>query len=97
MPEKAARIPTSVRPLFRSIREGLSGVHILISLLAASRVRALALLGKDVRPNQMGLEISTIRRRLGTVVVRANNTLLLGKMGASRGRQHHGRKEEGGS
>ena len=66
---------------FGSYGEGSPGVHILVSLLATSRVRALTLQGKDTRPNQMGLEIATIRRRLSTAVVRANHTLLLGRMG----------------
>ena len=56
-------------------------MHILVSILAASRVRALRLQGKDTRSNQVGLETASIRRRLSTAVVRANNALLLGKIG----------------
>ena len=66
---------------FGAYGEGSPGVHILASPMAALRVKTLTLQGKDVRSNQLGLEISTIRRRLSIVVVRANHTLLLGKIG----------------
>ena len=48
--------------------EGSPGVHVLVSLLAACRVRSLALQGKD-------------RRRLSTAAIRANNVLLLQRAG----------------
>ena len=58
-----------------------SGVHIMVALLAATRVRTMALQGKDVKANQQGLEVAMLRRRLSTAAVRANNTCLLSKMG----------------
>ena len=61
--------------------EGSPGVHVLVSLLAACRVRSLALQGKDPSPHQLGLEVAVIRRRLSTAAVRANNVLLLQRAG----------------
>ena len=66
---------------FGAFAEGSPGVHILISLLATSRVRKLELRGKVPAANQLGLEIAIIRRRLSTAAVRANNTCLLSRMG----------------
>ena len=53
----------------------------MVSLLAACRVRTLALQGKDPAPHQLGLEVAVIRRRLSTAAVRANNVLLLQRAG----------------
>jgi hypothetical protein len=61
--------------------EGSPDVHTLISLIATCRVRHLALQGRTPGPHQMGLEVSTIRRRLSTAAVRAANTTLLARMG----------------
>ena len=61
--------------------EGSPGVHVLVSLLAACRVRSLALQGKDPSPHQLGPEVAVIRRRLSTAAVRANNVLLLQRAG----------------
>ena len=61
--------------------EGSTGVHVLVSLLAACRVRSLALQGKDPSPHQLGLEVAVIRRRLSTAAIRANNVLLLQRAG----------------
>ena len=60
--------------------EGSSGVHDLVPLLAACRVRTLALRGEPPSPQQMGLEVTNIRRRLSTAAVRAANTTLLARM-----------------
>ena len=57
--------------------EGSTGLHVLVSLLAACKVRSLAFQGKDHSPHQLGLEVAVIRRRLSTVAIRANNVLLL--------------------
>ena len=61
--------------------EGSTDVHTLISLLAACRVRHLNLQGRSPGPHQLGLEVSTIRRRLSTAAVRAANSVLLARMG----------------
>ena len=61
--------------------EGSPGVHTLVSILAACRVRTMALQGKDPSPHQLGLEVSVIRRRLSTAAVRANCSLLLQRAG----------------
>ena len=61
--------------------EGTDGVHNLVTLLATCRLRTLTLQGHHPGPHQMGLEVTTIRRRLSTAAVRANNTLLLARMG----------------
>ena len=61
--------------------EGSPGVHILVSILAACRLRTLALQGKDPSPYQLGLEVATVRRRLSAAAVTANSTCLLAKMG----------------
>ena len=66
---------------FGAYGEGSPGTHILVSLLAATRVRTLELQGKKLPVNQQGLETGIIRRRLSTAVVRANSLCLLGKMG----------------
>ena len=63
-----------------SLGEGSEGVHDLITLLAACRVRTLALRGEPPSPQQMGLEVTVIRRRLSTAAVRAANTVLLARM-----------------
>ena len=61
--------------------EGSAGVHKMVSLLAACRVRTLGLQGKSPSPHQLGMETSIIRRRLSAAVVRANNELLLARVG----------------
>ena len=61
--------------------EGSPDVHTLISLLAACRVRHLNLQGRSPGPEQMGLEVTKIRRRLSTAAVRAANTVLLARIG----------------
>ena len=60
--------------------EGSAGVHELVTLLAACRVRTLTLPGEPPLPQQMGLEVTAIRRRLSTAAVRAANTTLLARM-----------------
>ena len=59
--------------------EGSSGVHLLVSLLATCRVRTLALRGEPPSDQQMGLEVTNIRRRLSTAAVRAASTVLLAR------------------
>ena len=66
---------------FGAYGEGSPGVHILVSILAACRVRTLALQGKDPSPHQLGLKVATVRRRLSAAAVTANSTCLLAKMG----------------
>jgi hypothetical protein len=66
---------------FGAYGEGSPGVHTIVALLAACRVRTLALRGREPAPHQLGIEVSTIRRRLSTAAVRANSTLLLVRMG----------------
>ena len=66
---------------FGAYGEGSPGVHTLVSILAACRVRTLALQGKDPSPHQLGLEVATVRRRLSAAAVTANSTCLLAKMG----------------
>ena len=61
--------------------EGSDGVHNLVALLATCRVRTLTMQGHHPGPHQMGLEVTTIRHRLCMAAVRANNTLLLARMG----------------
>ena len=61
--------------------EGSPGVHTMVSLLAACRVRTLALRGSAPSPHQMGMEVATVRRRLSLTAIRANSTVLLGRLG----------------
>ena len=61
--------------------EGSAGVHKLVACLAACRVLTLRLQGKAPSTHQLGLEVSVIRRRLSAAVVRANNELLLARIG----------------
>ena len=61
--------------------EGSAGVHKMVALLAACRVRTMGLQGKSPSPHQLGVETSVIRRRLSAAVVRANNELLLSRIG----------------
>ena len=61
--------------------EGSPVVHILITILAACRVRTMALQGKDPSPHQLGMEVAVIRRRFSTAAIRANCTLLLQRAG----------------
>ena len=60
--------------------EASAGVHDLVTLLATCRVNTLALRGQPPSPQQMGLEVTAIRRRLSTAAVRAANTVLLARM-----------------
>ena len=59
--------------------QGSSGVHPLVTLLATCRVRTLALRGEPPSDQQMGLEVTNIRRRLSTAAVRAASTVLLAR------------------
>ena len=63
-----------------SYGEGSSGVHLLVTLLATCRVRTLALRGEPPSDQQMGLEVTNIRRRLSTAAVRAASTVLLARV-----------------
>ena len=80
--------------------EGSPGVHILVSLLAACRVRSLALRGSAPSPHQMGMEVATVRRRLSLAAIMANNTVLLARLrqvgGEQLGQQEESLAEEGG-
>ena len=60
--------------------EGSQDVHTLVTVLAESRVRSLALKGEAPGPHQLGLEVSIIRRRLSCAAIRAMNGCLLGRM-----------------
>ena len=66
---------------FGAYNEGCAGVHTMVALLAAARVRTLALRGQQPSPYQLGLETSTVRKRLSIASVRASCTLLLSRMG----------------
>ena len=63
-----------------SYGEGSSGVHLLVTLLATCRVRTLALRGEPPSDQQMGLEVTNIRRRLSTAAVRVTSTVLLARV-----------------
>ena len=87
---------------FGGYGEASQGVHKLVDIMANQRVRSLALTNGRAPPaNQLGIETSLIRRRLSTAVVRANQTLLLTRLGqvgdgagmASRRRQWVRREE----
>ena len=60
--------------------EGSEDVHTLVAVLAESRVRTLALRGEPPAPNQLGLEVTLIRRRLSAAAIRAANGVLLARM-----------------
>ena len=60
--------------------EGSTGVHTMVTLLATCRVRTLALRGEPPSAQQMGLEVTAMRRRLSTAAVRGANTVLLARM-----------------
>ena len=53
----------------------------LVAVLAASRVRTLNLRGEPTNPRQMGLEVGRIRQRLSLATVRANQRVLLARLG----------------
>ena len=61
--------------------EGSPGVHTLVVILAACRIRTMTMQGKNPSPHQLGLEVGTIRKRLSLAAVRANSTLLLQRAG----------------
>ena len=63
-----------------SYGEGSSGVHLLVTLLATCRVRTLAPRGEPPSNQQMGLEVTNIRRRLSTAAVRAASSVLLARV-----------------
>ena len=66
---------------FGGYGEGSSEVHKLIETLAISRVRSVQLrTGKAPDVNAVGAEVTLIRRRLSTAVVRANQSLLLSRL-----------------
>ena len=73
--------PSVLDLCFGAFGEGSPGVNKLVALLATARVKKLELEGKPPVINQLGLEVAVLRRRLSTAAVRANNTLLLRKMG----------------
>ena len=60
--------------------EGSSDVQTLVTLLATCRMRTLALRGEPPSAQQMGLEVTAIRRRLSTAAVRAANTVLIARL-----------------
>ena len=60
--------------------EGSPDIHTLVTLLATCRVRTLGLRGDPPSSQQMGLEVTAIRRRLSTAAVRAANTVLLARL-----------------
>ena len=82
--------------------EGSTDVHTLITLLATCRVRTLALRGEPPSAQQMGLEVTTIRRRLSTAAIKGANTVLLARLSqvgegsglASRRREWQRREEK---
>ena len=59
--------------------EGSTDVHTLVTLLATCRVRTLALRGEQPSAQQMGLEVTAIRRCLSMAAIRAANTVLLAR------------------
>ena len=60
--------------------EGSPDVHTLVTLLATCRVRTLGLRGEPPSSQQLGQEVTTIRRRLSTAAVRAANAVLLARL-----------------
>ena len=63
-----------------ALGEGSSDVHTLVTLLATCRVRTLALRGEPPSSQQMGLEVTAMRRRLSTAAIRASNTVLVARL-----------------
>ena len=76
---RLAELPL-IPPCWGAYGEGSTGVHTLITLLAPCRVRTLALRGEPPSPQQLGLEVTAIRRRLSTAAVRGANTVLLARI-----------------
>ena len=77
-------------------------MHTLVTLLARCRVRSLALHGEPPSDQQMGLEVTNIRRRLSTAAVCAASTVLLARLsqigqrsGMASRRREWQRREEG--
>ena len=67
---------------FGGYGEASDSVHKLVEVLAKFRVKSLSLAtGWALDTKQLGLEMSLIRRRLSTAVIRTNQTLLLSCLG----------------
>ena len=69
-----------LRLVWGTYGEASTDVHTLVTLLATCRVRTLALRGEQPSAQQMGLEVTAIRRRLSTAAIRAANTVLLARL-----------------
>ena len=78
---RLAEFPPVLQLCFGALGEASQDVHNLVSVLAACRVRTLTLQGVPPTARQMGLEVGVIRQRLSVAVVRANQMVLLARLG----------------
>ena len=78
---RLAEFPPVLQLCFGGLGEGSQHVHDLVAVLAACRVRTLTLRGVPPASRQMGQEVGRIRQRLSLAVVRANQMVLLSRLG----------------
>ena len=78
---RLAEFPPVLQLCFGSLAECSQDAHNLVTVLAACRVRTLSLRGVPPSSRQMGLEVGRIRQRISLAVVRANQMVLLARLG----------------
>ena len=78
---RLAEFPPVLQLCFGAMGEASQDVHNLVAVLAACRVRTLNLQGLPTSPRQMGLEVGKIRQRLSLATIRANQRVLLARLG----------------
>ena len=78
---RLAEFPPVLQLCFGALGEASQDVHNLVAVLAACRVRHLNMRGLPTTSRQMGLEVGRIRQRLSLAAVRANQRVLLARLG----------------
>ena len=78
---RLAEFPPVLQLCFGALSECSQDVHSLVAVLAACRVRTLSLRGVPPSSRQMGLEVGRIRQRISLAMVRANQMVLLARLG----------------
>ena len=78
---RLAEFPPVLQLCFGALGEASQDVHNLVAVLAACRVHSLNLQGLPTSPRQMGLQVGKILQRLSLATIRANQRVLLARLG----------------
>ena len=78
---RLSEFPPVLQLCFGALAECSQDVHNLVTVLAACRVRTLSLQGVPPSSRQMGLEVGRIRQRISLATVRANQMVILARLG----------------